>query len=50
MKERIEFKTSKFTDWSKHVHLTPQQVNKLIYEKAERAKTYLMATKRLPKK
>jgi len=50
MRKNIEYKVSKFTDWSKMQVLTPQQVKKLICEKVERAKLLSVATSKRPNK
>lgn len=50
MRKQIEYGTLKFTDWSKMQYLTPDQVRKLILEKAERAKLLSEAMSRQPKK
>ena len=50
MEKQTKYEKLEFTDWSKHIQLTAQQVNKLINEKAVRAKIHLLAMKRLPRK
>jgi hypothetical protein len=50
MEKRIEYATYKFTDWSKHLHLTEQQRKQLIAEKLERARIQSLAMQRSPYK
>ena len=50
MEKNIKYETLKFTDWSKHLYLTPEQRNKLILEKMERARIQHKAMKRSPLK
>jgi hypothetical protein len=50
MEKQIQYEKLKFTDWSRHVTLTPEQRNKLIQEKIERAKIQYLATQKLPLK
>ena len=49
MENKLRYETSKFTDWSKHMFLTPEQRKQLIAEKIERAKIQSNATKQLRK-
>lgn len=48
MEKQLQYEKLKFTDWSRHVTLTPEQRNKLIQEKIERAKIQHLATQKLP--
>ena len=48
MEKQIKYETQKFTDWSRHVTLTPEQRNKLIQEKIERAKMQYLTNQKCP--
>jgi|SanBayMetagenome_1026888.scaffolds.fasta_scaffold305312_1 hypothetical protein len=50
MKEHIEYKKLKFTDWSKHTELSQLQLKQLIAEKTLRAKIQSEAMKKAYKK
>lgn len=50
MEKQLKYETYKFTDWSKHVFLTPEQRKQLIAEKFERAKIQYKATEQLRRK
>jgi hypothetical protein len=47
MEKLIQYENAKITDWSKYVTLTPEQRNKLIQEKIERAKIQYLAMQKL---
>jgi hypothetical protein len=42
---KLKFTELKHNDWSKHVFLTPEQRDKLIREKIERARLYHLMQK-----
>jgi hypothetical protein len=48
MENKVEFKTYKFTDWSRHTFLTPEQRKQLLTEKIERAKMQYLANQKCP--